>query len=168
MERDSVDRHVERWLPELPDLDPRSEGIVTRMQYIVRYLRRNKERVLKERGLQMGEWEILHTLHTQRELGEPYRAAPTDLADAVGVPPTTMTSRLDRLEGRGFVIRVHDSADRRRLLVELTDAGHAAWLSAMAGLDRGEKELLATLGADEQDRLADLLRPLMRHVDART
>jgi DNA-binding MarR family transcriptional regulator len=165
MERDSVDRHVERWLPELPDLDPRIEGIVTRMQYIVRYLRRNKERVLKERGLQMGEWEILHTLRCG---GAPYQAAPTALADASGVPPTTMTSRLDRLEGRGFVVRVHDPADRRRLLVELTDAGHAAWRSAMAGLDRGEKELLATLGADEQDRLADLLRPLMRHVDTRT
>jgi DNA-binding MarR family transcriptional regulator len=165
MERDSVDRHVERWLPELPDLDPRVEGIVTRMQYIVRYLRTNKEQVLKKYDLQMWEWELLRAL---RQDGAPYRATPTALAEQTGVPATTMTSRLGRLEARGFVGRVHDPDDRRRLLVELAPAGHAAWEGLMSDLDRCEKDLFAVLDADEQDRLADLLRPLMLHVDART
>lgn len=165
METDSVDRHVERWRTELPDLDPLIEGIVTRMQFIVWYLRRTKEQVLKEHGLHMAEWEILRAL---RGSGPPYRAAPTALAAATGAPATTVTSRLDRLEARGLVVRVHDPGDRRRLLVELTPEGHAAWESAMGGLDRYEKDLLACLGAEERERLADLLRPLMRHVDART
>lgn len=165
METDSVDRHVERWRTELPDLDPRAEGIVTRMQFIVRYLRRTKERVLKEHGLQVAEWEILHLL---RRSGAPYRVAPTALAVDTGAPATTVTSRLDRLQSRGLVARAHDPGDRRRLLVELTEEGHAAWESAMSGLDRHERDLLAALGTEEQDRLADLLRPLMRHVDART
>jgi DNA-binding MarR family transcriptional regulator len=163
MKRDSVDRHVEHWLPELPDLDPRIEGIVTRMQFIVRYLRENKERVLKDLGLHMWEWEILRAL---RQDGKPYRVAPTALAEQTGVPATTMTSRLDRLEARGFVARAHDPADRRRLLVQLTDVGNAAWEGTMSGLDRCEKDMFTVLGADEQDRLADLLRPLMRYVDA--
>ncbi len=164
MKRDSVDRHVEQWLPELPDLDPLVEGIVTRMQYIVRYLRAHKERVFREHGLQMWEWELLRAL---RRNGEPYRAAPTALAEETGVPATTMTSRLGRMEERGFVVRVHDPADRRRLLVELTAAGHAAWEEMMSGQDLVEKDLMATLGPDEQDRLADLLRSLMLHVDAK-
>ena len=165
METDSVDRHVEQWLPELPDLDPRTEAIVTRMQLIVRYLRVHKERVFKEHGLQIWEWELLRAL---RRGGEPYRAAPTALAEETGVPATTMTSRLNRLEERDFVIRVNDPADRRRLLVELAPAGHTAWEQMMSSQDRVEKELMTALTADQQDRLADLLRPLMRHVDART
>jgi DNA-binding MarR family transcriptional regulator len=163
MERDSVDLHVERWLPELPDLDPRVEAIVTRMYYIVRYLRRDRERLLKELGLQLWEWELLHAL---RFAGEPYRVTPTTLADQTGVPATTMTSRLGRLEERGFVRRVHDPDDRRRLLVELTRDGHATWDETMDGLDRTEKELFASMKADDQELLADLLRPLMLHVDA--
>jgi DNA-binding MarR family transcriptional regulator len=163
MEKDSVDRHVEQWLPELPDLDPRIEAIVTRMQFLVRYLRANREQALKAYGLQMWEWELLRAL---RRDGAPYRGAPTALAEQTGVPATTMTSRLGRLEVRGFVARVHDPDDRRRLLVELTGEGHAAWEGLMSDLDRCEKDLFAVLPADDQDRLADLLRPLMLHVDA--
>jgi len=165
MERDSVDRHVAMWLPELPDLDPRIEAIVTRMQLIVRYLCDNKERVFNEHGLRTWEWQILRGL---RQGGEPYTATPTALAEQTGVPATTMTSRLDRLEARGLIARAHDPDDRRRLLVEMTGAGHAAWEGTMSGQDRVEKELLAVLGAEEQDHLADLLRPLMLHVDAHT
>jgi DNA-binding MarR family transcriptional regulator len=162
MERDSVDRHVEKWTPERPGLDPRVEAIVARMQSIVRHLRRTKEQVLKERDLHIWEWELLHAL---REDGEPYRAAPTALAARTGVPATTMTSRLGRLEARGFVRRTHDTGDRRRLLVELTDSGHTAWEGAISIMGGAEKNLLTALGAAEQDCLADLLRPLMLEVD---
>lgn len=158
-----MDRHVEHWSGELPDLDPRIEGIVTRMQAVVRHLRRRREAVLAEHDLQGWEHMLLQEI---RASGEPYQATPTALAAATGVVPTTLTSRLDRLEARGFVTRPHDPADRRRLLVELTPAGHAAWENAMSGLDVGEKELLAELSPAEQDRLDALLRPLMRHVDA--
>lgn len=163
MERDSVDRHIERWLPELPDLDPRVEAIVTRMQLIVRHLRVDKERLLRERGMQIWEWDLLHAL---RHAGTPYRVTPTALAVHTGVPATTMTSRLGRLEERGLVRRVHDPDDRRRLLVELTREGHTAWEETMSGLDESETALFAVMKADDQDRLADLLRPLMLHVDA--
>jgi DNA-binding MarR family transcriptional regulator len=163
MERDSVDLHVERWLPELPDLDPRIEAIVTRMYFIVRHLRSEKERLLRRRGMQIWEWELLHAL---RHAGEPYRVTPTTLAEEIGVPATTMTSRLGRLEERGLVRRVHDPDDRRRLLVELTRDGHVTWEETMDGLDLTEKDLFAAMKADDQELLADLLRPLMLHVDA--
>jgi DNA-binding MarR family transcriptional regulator len=37
------------------------------------------------------------------------------------MPPAVMTAALDRLEGRGYVRRVRDTADRRRILVEVTE-----------------------------------------------
>ena len=45
------------------------------------------------------------------------------LADAVGLSSAATTTLLDRLEAKGFVRRVRDTADRRRVLVGLTDAG---------------------------------------------
>jgi DNA-binding MarR family transcriptional regulator len=47
------------------------------------------------------------------------------LAEATGLTSGAMTTALDRLERAGFVRRVRDERDRRRILVEITDAAHA-------------------------------------------
>ncbi len=50
------------------------------------------------------------------------------LAEAAGLSPAAMTTLIDRLEQKGYVRRVRDAADRRRVLVELTDqARKQAW-----------------------------------------
>ena len=41
--RDSVDDHLDRWLPVMPHLDPVVEGAVTRMQFLVMHLRKVRE-----------------------------------------------------------------------------------------------------------------------------
>jgi DNA-binding MarR family transcriptional regulator len=43
------------------------------------------------------------------------------LAEGIGLSPAATTTLIDRLESRGYVRRVHDPGDRRRVLVELTD-----------------------------------------------
>jgi DNA-binding MarR family transcriptional regulator len=48
-----------------------------------------------------------------------------ELAAATGLSNAAMTNLIDRLERRGFVARVRDSVDRRRVLVELTTEGGA-------------------------------------------
>lgn len=48
------------------------------------------------------------------------------LAAATATRPTTLTSVLDRLAGRGYVVREVDPADRRSFLVSLTPAGQQA------------------------------------------
>ena len=45
------------------------------------------------------------------------------LGTATGTKPSTLTSVLDRLAGRGFTAREVDQADRRSFLVSLTPAG---------------------------------------------
>jgi DNA-binding MarR family transcriptional regulator len=45
------------------------------------------------------------------------------LAAATGLSSAATTTLLDRLERRGLVQRVPDPADRRRVLVEMTDLG---------------------------------------------
>ena len=48
------------------------------------------------------------------------------LAERSGVPGTTVLRALDTLIAAGFVTRSDDRFDRRRVVVELTDAGVAA------------------------------------------
>jgi DNA-binding MarR family transcriptional regulator len=58
-----------------------------------------------------------------RCLGRLYAQGPStagDLADACGLSRGAMTAALDRLEGAGYVRRVRDDVDRRRITVEVT------------------------------------------------
>jgi DNA-binding MarR family transcriptional regulator len=51
-----------------------------------------------------------------------------ELAARVGLSPAAMTTALDRLEKKGHVRRVRDGADRRKVLVEITEeATRKAW-----------------------------------------
>ncbi|SCL31713.1 DNA-binding transcriptional regulator, MarR family [Micromonospora rhizosphaerae] len=155
-DRDRIDRHVERWLPVLPDLDPDVEGPVTRMSFLTRQLRAVKERALADLDLQAHEFGTLHALAGRRG-----RAAPSALAADLGMAPASITARVDALLRRGFVHRIPSSADRRRVDVELTDAGRAAWLRAMDVVGDEERRLLGALDPDERRLLSDLLRRIV-------
>jgi MarR family transcriptional regulator, organic hydroperoxide resistance regulator len=46
-----------------------------------------------------------------------------DLARHMGVTPGTMSLSIDRLERKGYVVRLRDTADKRRVHLRLTTAG---------------------------------------------
>ncbi|MFC4017399.1 MarR family winged helix-turn-helix transcriptional regulator [Micromonospora sp. GCM10011542] len=153
---DSVDRHVARWLPVLPDLDTDVEGAVTRMIVLTRHLRTVKERVLADFDLPPHEYDTLHALAGRRG-----RAAPSELAADLAVAPASITARVDGLIARGFVRRIPSTVDRRRVDVELTDAGRAAWHGAMDVCAAEEHRLLDALSPTERRLLSDLLRRVL-------
>ena len=156
--RDPIDDHIELWSRELPDLDPRVEGIVTRMQWLDQYRRNRLGHALAGQGLKLWEFKTLHIL---RRGGPPYRATATELATALDLSPAAMTKRLDNLEQDGYLRRSHDDADRRRVLITLTEAGMRAWENTISLQDRVERQLVDVLRPDEQDQLVSLLRRLL-------
>ncbi|MFF7244417.1 MarR family winged helix-turn-helix transcriptional regulator [Embleya sp. NPDC008237] len=160
---DSVDRHIAHWKHEVPDLDPMVEGVVTRMQMLVRHLQRRKEAGLGRRRLKMWEYEILWRL---RSAGEPYRMTPTRLAEGLDIHPATLTSRLDRMAKSGYVTREHTPEDRRSLLVTLTEKGHEAWSSTIGDQMATEQALLAPLCEAEREQLVALLRKITLNAES--
>jgi DNA-binding MarR family transcriptional regulator len=156
--KDLVDEHIELWSRELPDMDPRVEGIVTRIQALDMHLRHELERALAHEGLKMWEFKTLHIL---RRGGPPYRATATELAASLDLSPAAMTKRLDNLEQDGYLRRSHDDADRRRVLITLTQAGMSVWENTISLQDRVERQLVDVLRPDEQDQLVSLLRTLL-------
>lgn len=53
-----------------------------------------------------------------------------------------VTSRIDRLEGRGLVRRLPDPDDRRGVIVELTDQGREIVDAAVAAITVRDRQLL--------------------------
>jgi DNA-binding MarR family transcriptional regulator len=161
--RDWTDGHVDRWLPVLPDLDIDIEGVTTRAKMLTDHLRRVKERSLADFDLHKHEYDTLHTL-----AGRGGRAAPSELAADLKMAPASITGRLDALERRAFVRRTPSVEDRRRVDVELTDDGRAAWSGAIGVVGQEEYRLLAVLSPDERRALSDLLRRVMVAAEGRT
>ncbi|GGO29124.1 MarR family winged helix-turn-helix transcriptional regulator [Micromonospora parathelypteridis] len=153
---DAVDHHIERWLPVVPGLDADVEGAVTRMIKLTRHLRAVKERVLVDLDLPAHEYDTLHVLAGRRG-----RAAPSDLAADLAMAPASITARVDTLLRRGFVRRIPSTVDRRRVDVELTDEGYAAWRGAMEIQGAEEHRLLGALAPTERRQLSDLLRRVL-------
>jgi DNA-binding MarR family transcriptional regulator len=64
------------------------------------------------------------------------------LAQESGLSTGAITAVIDRLQKAGYAQRVADPADRRRVLVELTDKARAAGYELMAGPMMAAGELL--------------------------
>lgn len=159
---DSVDQHIRQWLAELPDLDTTVEAVVQRMQRLLHHLKQTQQALVAEEGMQLGEFKTLHQLAAR---GAPYRSTPTELATVLLLSPAAMTGRLDTLERAGYVRRLHDTTDRRRVFVELTAEGRKVWLRAVERMDAAEKELVHVLAPDERVQLAALLKRLLLSVE---
>lgn len=82
---------------------------------------------------------------------------PSQISERVLVASATMTATLDLLESRGWVVRTANSADRRSVLVEITDEGLAATDRLLPGIRVVEREVMS--GLTERERL-QLLRLL--------
>jgi MarR family transcriptional regulator, organic hydroperoxide resistance regulator len=67
------------------------------------------------------------------------------LATATGTRPSTLTSLLDRLTRRGYIVRESDPADRRSFVVRLTPAGQTAAVRAAEAIAELERQSLATV-----------------------
>lgn len=85
-------------------------------------------------------------------------ASASELARKAELNPGAMTRLLDRLEERGLTVRVADPADRRALLVSLTEAGWAMWADIDQCGARVRARAFKGLSDAEQDALVRLLQ----------
>ena len=120
MRKDIIDALRKDWNEERPDLDSEAMGVVLRIHALDRILGEQVAARLQEFALQWWQYDVLSALRRQ---GKPYRMAATELAEASMLTSGAMTNRIDRLQAEGLVRRVRDRADRRRVLVELSEKG---------------------------------------------
>ncbi|MBE4695596.1 MarR family transcriptional regulator [Brevibacterium casei] len=159
---DEVDRIVAAWRHERPDLDVSPMEILSRVTRLSRQLDRARKSSFAEYGIEGWAFDVLSAL---RRSGEPYQLSPSTLLQETLVTSGTMTNRIDRLVTAGWVERLPDPADRRGVLVRLTETGRATVDSALADLLVKERDILAGLTPAGRRKLAALLRELSTGFD---
>lgn len=100
-----------------------------------------------EWAVPLGWFEVLRAL---RELGG--RARPTEVATEMGLPPSSLSRRLDRLAEEGWVARHTDvdKTDARAVQVELTESGRKLWREMNITYRRSVQHHFASHLTDDQ------------------
>lgn len=87
------------------------------MRRLAWLLHRHQRAALEGFGINVSD---LHVLSLLRADGP---CTPSDIGQVLGLRSGTLTAQLDRLERRGLIVRRPHPDDRRKLLIEITEAG---------------------------------------------
>src|SRR4029079_5509697 len=120
MADDATDRLLSGWESARPDLEVGALQVTARLARIGPHLARRQEAIFSRFGLNRGEVGALSAL---RIAGPPHQLSPTQLGRGLMLSSAGVTSRIDRLERRGYVRRLPDPNDRRGVIIELTQDG---------------------------------------------
>ena len=115
---------------------------------------------LAEVGGTLPTWLILVNLKTRRVANQ------RELAEAVGIQQATLTHHLNAMDAQGLITRRRDQANRRIHVVELTEAGEAAFLRLRDAAVAFDRRLRGGFTDDEIARLARDLDRLARNAVA--
>jgi DNA-binding MarR family transcriptional regulator len=109
------------------------------MMAVTRQMRRHRP----DHGLTLSQLELLGEVSRTRV------TTPAELGTRLHVRVQSLTDSINELVSRGFIARRPDESDRRRQLIEITDAGNA-----LLEADRAERD--AWLHATMRDNLSQL------------
>lgn len=137
-------------------------GVFGRMGRVWAHATREIEATLGQWNLQIGEFDVLAAI---RRAGPPFTVAPSQLTRALMLSPSGITSRLDRLEKLGFIVRRASAEDRRSLLVVLTPEGRRTVDEAVTAHVANETRLIAALSKAEVKALDQMMRKLLRSLE---
>ena len=96
-----------------------------------------------------------------RAIDNPHPLAQGEIARAMDVDRTTMVALIDDLQLKGLFQRRQDPDDRRKNVVELTDAGQKITRQAIKASEQAERTFLSPLSAGEAEQFRKTLRALL-------
>ncbi len=162
MKKDNVDKIIDQWALELPDLDASPMAVWGRLKRTVKYSERRLAENFSLYQLNSGEFDVLATL---RRSGGEFKLKPTDLYQSLMITSGAITNRIDTLEKKDLVKRVHDSEDRRTIYVQLTNTGYELISQAVISHTQTEESLLKGLTKEELAQLDQLLKKLLSSLE---
>jgi MarR family transcriptional regulator for hemolysin len=131
---------------------PRTPPIGLHLSAAARAVSRAFDEALSEAGGSLPVWLVLLNVKARRTL-----ANQRELARAVGIREATLTHHLNAMEADGLLTRRRDPENRRVHVVELTDAGEAAFARLREAAVTFDRRLRRGISAEELDGLERLL-----------
>ena len=80
-----------------------------------------------------------------------------EVAARMHITSGTITSLLDNLERKSYIVRSSDRDDRRRVLVDITPAAQAVLDEALPAIQQVAGQLIDRIGRQRQQALLDIL-----------
>lgn len=154
---DHVDRILEQWAREEPDLDVSPMAVIGRLGRAAASVDARLSETFVRHGVDAATFDVLATLTRQ---GSPYELTPAGLAADAMITSSAVAQRLNRLEVLGYVSRHPDPSDGRGKIVRLTSAGRAVVDRVLPDHLATERDVLGALSVDERAMLASLLSRL--------
>ncbi|MDW6093591.1 MarR family winged helix-turn-helix transcriptional regulator [Vibrio rhizosphaerae] len=152
---DIIDRIVSQWATEKPELNTLPMSVFGRILHLTKHLEQEIASVHKRYDLKMGEFDVLATLLRS---GAPYQLTPSALISTAMLTSGAMTNRLDKLEQKNLITRIHSHVDRRSITVQLTEQGYQLINQALAEHVQTQERLISALNQTEQAQLSALLK----------
>ena len=152
---DAIDRVVEQWAKEKPELETEPMAMMGRLMRIAKYMETQVAELHKKYDMKLGEFDVLATL---RRSGKPYRLTPSELIGSMMLTSGAMTNRLDKLEAKGLISREHSKEDRRSVSVQLTKDGLILIDQMMTEHVEMQKKLVKSLSASQKKNTNQLLK----------
>ena len=152
---------------QFPDLDPTACEVYLHLLRSGDEAFRFSEAFFSSRNLSRGRFTVLMLLLDKMK-NEPVARTPAELADLAGVTRATMTGLVDTLERDELVRREPDKADRRMMLVTLTEKGIEQLRSILPEHFRRIAALIAPLTEEERKTLVLLLNQVAEQAQAAT
>lgn len=84
-----------------------------------------------------------------------------ELVDAMGIRPPSLSALVSKLEAKGYITRVKEETDRRKLYVSITETGEAALAKMQKEHEEILCELFAALDKQERQEVSRLLQKLL-------
>ena len=137
------------------DLDTSASAVLTASRALLAVVARSIAPELDR--VTVPQFRVLVVLSTA---AEPVRNR--DLAEALGVHPSTFTRNADRLVAGGWVRRTQNPDNRREILVSLTPAGRRVVDRVIARRRDEIREILGRLAASERQLVLEALSAFAR------
>lgn len=161
-EKDVIDRLVEEWNRESPELNCQAMHVVGRIIKLGKVLEKRASSTLKESGIHYTDLDALATI---RRSGKPYELSPKQLMQSVLITSGAMTALLDRLTKLDLVYRTSDANDGRVKLVGLTEKGFEVIDKAIVLRFEEASEAVENLTTKEHNELTTLLKKLLAQLE---
>lgn len=137
---------------------PARSPIGLHLARVARVVSRAFDDALAEAGGSLPAWLVLLAVKTRRLANQ------RELAAAVGIREATLTHHLNSMEADGLLTRRRDPENRRIHVVELTEAGEAAFLRLRDAALAFDGRLRAGFSDEEVAVLEGLLDRLVANV----
>jgi DNA-binding MarR family transcriptional regulator len=135
-------------------------SVANRLRPVLLQLNRHLRHELAPLGITGGQAALLHAVRTSPGIGV------RELAVREGVSTAAMSTALTRLESAGLLQRTRAQADRRRVGLELTDAGQRVLRSARSRRTAWLASRLGRLTEVELATIDSVIDPLTRLLEA--